>query len=190
MATAAAAAAGDSALPPWILAHGIHDLGIAHFTHLKVRSSGSFIRLGYIYVRRLPTWIDSTWGFGGRRACVCVFFQTGAPTLEQRMATVAIDGTPAHKSIAAAGQSIRKALDCQTFIVSLFPKGRVERDMNMLQRTFLYICILSDARGCLDEPHNNNNNNKNDEMKIESYRLYFAVDVPLALRCGSSCASS
>ena len=121
---------------------------------------------------------------------MCVFFQTGAPTLEQRMAAVAIDGTPAHESIAAAGQSIRKALDCQTFIVSLFPKGRVERDMNMLQRTFLYICILSDARGCLDEPHNNNNNNKNDEMKIESYRLYFAVDVPLALRCGSSCASS
>ena len=66
---AAAAAAGDSALPPWILAHGIHDLGIAHFAHLKVRNSGSFIRVGYIYVR-LPAWIDSTWGLeGGVRVC-------------------------------------------------------------------------------------------------------------------------
>ena len=55
---------------------------------------------------------------------MCVFFQTGAPTLEQRMAAVAIDGTPAHKSIAAAGQSIRKTLDCQIFILSLFTKGR------------------------------------------------------------------
>ena len=37
---AAEAAAGDSAPPPWILAHGIHDLGIAHFAHLKVRDGG------------------------------------------------------------------------------------------------------------------------------------------------------
>ena len=57
------------------------------------------------------------------RAC----FQAGAPMLEQR---TAIDGAPAHQSIAAAGSSIRKALDCQTFIVSLFAKGRErERDM-------------------------------------------------------------
>ena len=40
------------------------------------------------------------------------------------MAAVAIDGTPAQQRIAAAGSSIRKALDCQTFIVSLFTKGR------------------------------------------------------------------
>ena len=40
------------------------------------------------------------------------------------MAALAIDDTPAQHSIAAAGSSIRKALDCQTFIVSLFPRGR------------------------------------------------------------------
>ena len=54
-------------------------------------------------------------------ACLLAF-QAGAPTLEQRMA---IDDTPAHQRIAAAGSSIRKALDCQTFIVSLFSKGIV-----------------------------------------------------------------
>ena len=46
------------------------------------------------------------------------------------MAAVAIeapttcDGTPAQQKIAAAGSSIGRALDCQTFIVSLFTKGR------------------------------------------------------------------
>ena len=34
------------------------------------------------------------------------------------------DGTPAQQKIAAAGSSIGRALDCQTFIVSLFTKGR------------------------------------------------------------------
>ena len=60
---------------------------------------------------------------GVLEACV-LCCQAGAPTLEQRMAAVAIDGMPARQKIAAAGSSIRKALDCQTFIVSLFPKGR------------------------------------------------------------------
>ena len=36
------APADDSPLP-WILAHGIHDLGIGHFAHLKVVDSGSSI---------------------------------------------------------------------------------------------------------------------------------------------------
>ena len=59
-----------------------------------------------------------------RETCVFLFFQAGAPTLEQRMAAATIDGTPAQQTIAAASQSIRKALDCQIFIMSLFTKGR------------------------------------------------------------------
>ena len=40
------------------------------------------------------------------------------------------DDTPAQQIIAAAGQSIHKALDCQAFIVSLFTTGR-ERDAQL-----------------------------------------------------------
>ena len=76
--------------------------------------------------------LESNWVLeAGVRAC----FQAGAPTLEQRMAAVAIDNTPAHQKIAAAGSSIRKALDCQTFIVSLFAKGRgIERKIHAHSR--------------------------------------------------------
>ena len=50
----ATAEAGGSALPPWILAHGIHDLGIAHFAHLTVRNSGKQNNMS-IYSSVLPT---------------------------------------------------------------------------------------------------------------------------------------
>ena len=50
--------------------------------------------------------------------------QAGAPTLEQRMAAMAVDAPTAQQTIAAAGSSIGKALDCQAFIISLFSKGR------------------------------------------------------------------
>ena len=50
----AAASAGGSALPPWILMHGIHDLGVAHFAHLTVRNSGKQNNMS-IYSSVLPT---------------------------------------------------------------------------------------------------------------------------------------
>ena len=67
------------------------------------------------------------------------------------MAAVAIDGTPVHQRIAAADSSIRKGLDCQTFIVSLFTKGReIERERER-ERVFMHTRggqTLSKAKRC------------------------------------------
>ena len=97
---------------------------------------GSIQRIAH----RIPICLSlSVWNrIGVLEARLVFFFQAGAPTLEQRMAAVAIDGTPVHQRIAAADSSIRKGLDCQTFIVSPFTKGReIERERER-ERVFMH----------------------------------------------------